>query len=118
MASRPENIRLIDAHGTLRLDTPSGRSLDLVADGDTVRLELPGWSDARSVLPGSIRARARSVRILADLLAMHGLTLILETAGQPALRLGHNTPPSWLARLLGLGATDLPVSTIRLLFRG
>lgn len=118
MASRPDTFRPVDAHGTLRVDTPGGRSLDLVADGETLRLELPGWSDARSVLPRSPFGRARAARFVANLLATHGLTLRLESAGQPVLQLGHNTPPSWLARLFGLGPVNLTISALRRILRG
>lgn len=117
MASKPDHFRPIDAHGALRLDAPSGRSLDLVANGETLRLELPGWGDARRLLPRSLIGRARAARFLADTLATHGLTLSLESAGQPVLRLGYDTPPSWLARVLRLGATDLSISAIRQIFR-
>ncbi|MDJ0812766.1 MAG: hypothetical protein QNJ23_03500 [Woeseiaceae bacterium] len=116
MASKPENSRPVEAHGTLCLDTPGGRSLNLVAEGDTLRLELPGWSDSRSLLPRSLRGRARAVRFVADQLATHELALSLETDGRPVVRLGHDTPPSWLARLLGLGSINLRLSALRLLF--
>ena len=117
MASRPEATRPVDAHGSLRVDTPAGQSLDLVADGETLRLELPGWSDVLTVLPNSFRGRTGAARAFADLLAIHGLTLILEAGGRPVVRLGHNVRPSWLARLLGIGANDLRFSNLRLLIR-
>ena len=104
-------------NGTLRIDTPGGRSLNLVADGETLRLELPGWGDTRGVLPRSVRGRVRAARFVADSLSMHGLTLSLESAGQSVVRLGHNTPASWLSRLLGLGPTSISVPALRLLFR-
>jgi hypothetical protein len=44
------------------------------------------------------------------------LTLSLEKAGKSEIRLGHNAAPTWLARLLGLGAIHLPLSSVRLLF--
>ena len=115
MASKPESTRPVEAHGSLRLDTPGGRSLNLVADGDTLRLELPGWGDSLSLLPRSMRGRARAVRFLSDQLATHELALSLETDGQSVVRLGHDTTPSWLARLLGLGATNLRLSALRML---
>jgi hypothetical protein len=117
MAPRPEPLRPLDAHGSLRIDTPSGRSLNLVAQGEMLRLELPGWGDARRVFPVSLRGRIRAVRSIAGLLSAHGLTLSLESAGHLVARLGHNTSANWLARLLGLGPVNLPVSNIRRLFR-
>ena len=117
MASRPEPFRPVDAHGSLRIDTPSGRSLNLVADGEMLRLELPGWGDARNILPRSLRGRIRAVRTVAGLLATHGLTLRLDSGGECVVRLGHNAAASWLARLVGLGPVNLPVSALPLLFR-
>ena len=117
MAPRPEVFRPVDAEGTLRLDTPSGRSLKLVADGTNLRLDVPRWADARVMLPRSFRGRRQSIRSIANMFATHGLTLSLESAGKPVLRIGHNTAPSWLARLLGLAPAYIPVSALRLLFR-
>jgi len=117
MAHRPELFRPVGAEGSLRLDTPSGQSLNLVADGQELRLDMPRWADARAALPRSFRARRRTIRFVARTLATHGLTLSLESAGNPVMRLGHNTSPSWLARLLGLGLAHIPVSALRLLFR-
>lgn len=117
MASRPEDFRPVDAHGTVRVDTPAGRPLDLVADGGNLRLALPDWGAARELMPRSFRGRRRALQVLATLLAGHGLTFSLESGGKPVLRLGYNTSPSWLARLLGLAPADIPVSAIGVLFR-
>lgn len=117
MASKPEALRPIDAHGSLRIDTPSGRSLNLVADGETLRLELPGWADARGALPRSLGGRIRAARLVADALSMHGLTLNLESAGRPVVRFGRDASTGWLARLLRLGATEVSLSSLRLLFK-
>ena len=43
MASRPEGFRPVEAQGTLSLDTPGGRSVNLVAEGEDLRLEFEGW---------------------------------------------------------------------------
>ena len=117
MAPRPEVFRPVDAEGTLRLDTPSGRSLKLVADGANLRLDVPRWADARAMMPRSFLGRRRAMRFAANMFATHGLTLSLESAGNSVMRLGHNTAPSWLARLLGLAPAYIPVSALRLLFR-
>jgi len=117
MAPRPEDVRPVDAHGTVRVDTPAGRPLDLVADGENIRLELPGWRAARELMPRSFRGRRRSLHVLAKLFSAHGLTLSLESGGRPVLSLGHNVSPSWLARLLGLAPANIPVSAIGVLFR-
>ena len=116
MAPRPEVFRPVDAEGTLRLETPSGHSLNLVADGGNLRMDVPRWVDARALLPRSYRGRRQALRFAADMFTMHGLTLSLESAGKPVLRIGHNTAPSWLARLLGLAPAYIPMSALRVLF--
>ncbi len=118
MASRPDDIRFVDAHGTLSVVTPGGRPLSLVADGETLRLELPGWGDARTALPRSFRRRAQAARFLSEQLAKLGLTLYLEAPGRTSIAVGYNARPTWLARLLGLGAVHLPLSAVRQLFEG
>jgi hypothetical protein len=117
MASRPEAVRPVDAHGTVRLDTPGGRTLNLVADGENLRLELSGWRAARELMPRSFRGRRRSLQGLADLFATHGLTFNLESGGKPLLRLGHGAQANWFARLLGLAPAQVPVSAIGFLFK-
>lgn len=117
MASRPEPFRPVDAHGSLRINTPSGRPLNLAAHGEMLRVELPGWGDARGILPRSLRGRIRAIRTVADMLAAHGLLLSLELAGEPVVRLGHGTASSWLSWLLGLGSTDLSIKALRALAR-
>ena len=117
MASRPEGFRPVEAQGTLSFDTPGGRSVNLVAEGENLRLELDGWRDVREFMPRSFRSGRQSLRTLADVFAMHGLTLSLESAGRPILRLGHNASATWLARLLGLAPAYIPVSAFALIFK-
>lgn len=117
MAFRPETCRPIEAHGALRLDTPGGRSLDLVAHGEELRLELQDLREARTFMPRTLRDRRRALRLFASQLAAHGLVFKLEAGGKPVLRVGHRVTPSWLARLLGLAPAYVPVSVIGLLFR-
>ncbi len=115
MAPRPE--RPVDAEGTLRFDAPSGKAINMIADGERLRVEMPSWEDARTVWPRSFRGRRRALHSAARVLELHGLVLSVESAGKSVLRLGHNTSPSWLARLLGLAPADIPFSAVRLLFR-
>jgi len=117
MARRPEFFRPVDAEGALFLDAPSGQSLKLVADGTSIRMDVPRWVDVQDLLPRSFRGRRQTIRFVADAFAMHGLTLSLESAGKSVLRLGYNTTPSWLARVLGLAPAHIPFSALRLLFR-
>lgn len=50
MASRPEGYRPVEALGTLRLETPGGPSLDLVAGGRELRLDLPDLREVRAIM--------------------------------------------------------------------
>ena len=102
---------------SLRLDTPGGHSVNLVADGDKLRLEIQGWREIREFMPRSFRSARDGLRSCAALFSSHGLTLILESAGKPIFRLGHNTSASWLARLLGLAPAYIPVSAVGFFFR-
>lgn len=113
MAPRPDTFRPVDAYGTVRIDTPGGRALNLVADGEKLRLTVPNMQSAREISPRSFRTSRRAVRSLACALATHGLALRLEADGTPLLWLGHNVAPNWLARLLRLGPVNVPVSAIR-----
>lgn len=115
MSPRPE--RPVNAEGTLRFDAPSGKTISMIADGEKLRVEMPSWDDARTVWPRSFRGRRRALQSVARVLTVYGLILSVESAGQSVLRLGHNTSPSWLARLLGLAPAYIPFSAIRLLFR-
>ena len=117
MASRPEGYRPVEAHGALRLDTPGGRSLALVASGVELRLDLPDLQEVRAIMPRSFRGRRRALRFFAKLFATHGLKFSLESRGRPILRFGHSVAPSWLARLLGLAPAYVPLAAIGLLFR-
>lgn len=107
----------VDARGTLRIDAPTGRSLDLLADGDTLRLELPGWPEARAMMPRSFSGRARALERLGRLLNELGLVLSLESAGNPVLRLGHGVSANWLGRLFGGASANISLSAISLIFR-
>jgi len=117
MAFRPEAVRPVEAHGNVRLDTPGGRSLELVADGECLRLEVAGWQDVREFMPRSFRGRRRSLGLLANLASAHGLTFSIESAGKPVLQLGHNIVPSLLSRLFGLAPAYVPLSAFGLLLR-
>ena len=117
MAPRPDLFLPVEAQGSLRLDAPTGRSVDVRAEGGVVRVIFPGWPELRSMLPGSSKSRSRLVRRLSGLLRTYGMTISLESAEMPFLEIGYGTRPSLLARLLGLGDADLRYSAIRFFFR-
>jgi hypothetical protein len=101
----------------LRLDTPGGRSLNLRARGDELRLELPELRELRTIVPRTFRGRGRAIGLFANVLRTHGLRLSLESGGRLIIRFGHGVAPSWLARLLGLSPAYVPLSAVGLLFR-
>lgn len=113
----PDASLPVDAQGKLRIDAPTGRSLELTADGDILWLELPGWPEARALMRASLGARAQTLARLGKVLGRHGLMLSLESSGKPVFQLGHGVPPNWFARLLGLGPARVPLSAVALLFR-
>ena len=113
----PDALMPVDAQGSLRIDGPTGRALALMAEGDTLRLELPGWPEARAMMPRSSALRGRAVGRLGRALEAYGLTLSLESAGKPVFQLGQGVRPTWLARLLGLGPARIPLSAIALFFK-
>ena len=117
MASRPEAFLPVEAQGMLRLDTPGGRSLDLVAKGDSLSMGVSGWREVRELMSRSFQRRRRSLRLLAKVFDVHGLTFTLESSGRPVLRLGHNVPPGLLSRLLGLAPAHLSLAAFGLLIR-
>lgn len=117
MAYRPEALRPVEAHGNLRLDTPGGRSLELVAHGECLTLEVSGWQDVRELMPRSFRARRRTLGLLVKLVSAHGLTFSIESRGKPVLQFGHNIVPSLLSRLFGLAPAYVPLSAFALLLR-
>lgn len=116
-ASRPDIFLPVEAQGHLRLDAPSGRSLELVADGDTLRLDVERFRDVRSMIPRSARLRGQSTRTLAAVLSTYGLTLRVVSAGKTVFEIGRQARPSWLARLIGLAPARIPFSAIRFLLR-
>ena len=107
----------VEARGKLRLDAPTGRSLELVARGDSLRCEVPGLTELRALAPRSFTGRNRSVRSLARMLKSLGLTLSFESNGRTFFQVGRDVKPTLLARLLGLGPARVPISSVLLLFK-
>jgi len=117
MASRPELFLPVEAQGELRLDAPTGRSVGVVADGDVVRVDMPGWRELRAAMPGPARSRRQLVRSMARILKIYGLTLQVESGGTTVASLGRGVSANWLGRLTGLAPAHIPLSAIRFLFR-
>jgi hypothetical protein len=107
----------IDTDGHLRLEAPSGRILDLVAEGRVLRLEVPGRSELRALTPRAGAARSQLLHRVAGLLSAYDLTLRLESRGRPFFTLGAGVRPNWLSRLLGVAPARTRISALALLFR-
>jgi hypothetical protein len=107
----------VEAQGSLRLDAPTGRAIAVVADGDTVQIDVPGWPELKAMMPGASRSRSQALRLLSDVLRTYGLKIRFESAGRTFLQLGHGTTTTWLARFLGLAPADLRFAAIRVYFR-
>lgn len=116
-APRPDTNLPIEAQGHLRLEAPTGRTVMLFAEGDVLRLELKGWSEAKSLAPRSGAARRQATRALARALSACGLTLHVEAAGSAVCQIGHGVRPNWIARLLRLAPARVPLSALGLSLR-
>ncbi len=101
----------------MRLDAPSGRTLDFVADGDALTLDVPTWAELDGLSPTSWTARSSAVQKLSAVLSTCALTLRLTTRGKVFLELGAKVRPNWFARLAGLGPVRLKSPVIGLFFR-
>lgn len=117
MASKPDLSLPVHVEGALHLEAPTGRTLELRADGDMLHVDVPGWPELRAAMPGSSRARKQSLNFIAQSLAACGVTLSLESGGQTFCRLGHGVNGNWLARLLGLGPASVSIGAIRLFLK-
>ena len=93
----------VEAQGHLRIDAPTGRTLDLVANGDTLTLDVPTWADLKGLSSSALRARLATVRNLSAVLSTCALTLKFTTRDRVFLELGANVKPSWFSRLTRIG---------------
>lgn len=107
----------VEATGSLQIDTPTGRRVDVVADGSRLHVDMVEWSELDHVGPRSLFARRRAVVRAASLLGALGLYLNVDVSKKQAVRLGADTRPSLVARLLRLGRVDLPFATVVALLR-
>ena len=107
----------LESLGHLRLEAPSGRTLDLVAEGSVLRLDVPGWPELRAFMPQKGTTRSQVLRRVARLLSASGLTLRLESRGRPFVTLGSGVRPNWLSRLLGITPARTSFFAFALLFR-
>lgn len=116
-ALQPEVSFPLAALGLMRLESPAGRAVDLVADGSRLTLNVPGRAELLALTPRSMRARSRMIRSMARILSTSGLVFSLEFDGKPVFQLGRDIRPSLLARLLGLAPARITLASIRLIFR-
>lgn len=107
----------LETLGHLRLEAPSGRTLNLVAEGSVLRLDVPGWPELRALMPRTGAARSQMLRRVAGVLSASGLTLRLESRGRPFVTLGSGVRSNWLSRLLGIAPARTSFSAFALLLR-
>lgn len=113
--SRPDPFLPVDARGDFRLVAPSGRTLNLVAQGDVLRLDAPAWDDIASATPSSFRSVRRFVRTASTALLSTGLRFELLIDGKPAFAVGTGVKPNLLSRLLGLRASTFSLRRVPVL---
>lgn len=107
----------VEAHGQMRLESATGRRVELVAHGDKLVLNVPGWPELRDLMPRSMRARSRTLRTMDRALTTYGLAFSLEFDRKPVFQLGRDIRPSFLAHLLGLAPARITFSFVRLIFQ-
>lgn len=105
----------VDARGKLRLVAPTGRHLNLRAEGDVLRLDISGWDDLSGVTPTSFSSTRRFVRAASSTLLTTGLRFELSVDGKSAVAIGTDVRPSLISRLLGLGSARIALRRIPLL---
>ena len=115
--SRPEFYLPIEVQGALRLIAPTGRPVGLVAEGASLRLDVPGWRELTALAPMSFRSRRKTLRRAAAALAAGGLTFSVESRGRLVLQIGEGVRTSLIGRLFGLTGAHIPFSGIAALFR-
>ena len=116
-ASRPDIALPIDVRGDICLDGPSGRRVMLTATGSELHLAVPGWTELHQLGPRSLLSQRSALAATLRALNKLRLTLDIDVDGQSAVRLGSAVKPSWLARMLGLGSTDIRFATVIKLLR-
>ncbi len=80
-------------------------------------MDAPGWQDLKTLLPRRSGIRRRAAVVLSELLSAGGLTLNVESRGQPILQIGQGIRASFLARLLRIGPVRIRLAAVALFFR-
>ena len=109
---KPDIDLPIDVVGNLHLEDPTGHLLRLKAEGSRLRLAVPAWAGLHGLGPRSLLGQRRRLAAATRSLQRLRLTLDIDVAGHRVFALGAGVKSSLLARLLGLGSTDIGFSTV------
>ncbi|MGI9174109.1 MAG: hypothetical protein ACR2GR_02160 [Rhodothermales bacterium] len=86
-----------------------GEDVQVVADGDVIRIKLADARAARKLLWAAPLGhfQAQGLGQIHDLLSASGLTAEVQLYGEPVARLGKNARPGGTSRLLRLGDMEV-----------
>lgn len=102
----------MDLRGELRFDAPSGRSVQLRADGRSLVLDVPGWPELRALAPRTLSSRRKAIVASARQLVPLGIALNVNLRGRRLCSFGAGVRPTLLSRALGLGPVNLRLSAL------
>jgi hypothetical protein len=111
-ASKPDTLLPVSVRGDLRVDSPSGATLRLHADGNQLFLAVPRWAELDRLGPRSMIARRRALVDAIRYLRTLGLAMTIDVAGRHVLGIGDGVKTTLLARMLGIRSADLRFSTV------
>ena len=109
---KPDIELPIDVVGNLHLESPLGNPLRLKAEGSRLLLAVPAWAELHGLGPRSLFVQRRGFAVATRSLRRLRLTLEINIDGHRAFTLGSGVKTSLLARMLGLGSTDIGVSSV------
>lgn len=105
--------------GSLRLQTPQGDLIQVVAEGPFLFVRLANWRCVLSILrnlPGRQQRRSQLLK-LSTALAAHDLTVQASIATHTIATLAPESNAGVVSRLLGLGPVELqPIAILRAMF--
>jgi hypothetical protein len=110
--SNPDARLPVNVRGDLRVDSPSGATLRLHADGNQLFLAVPRWAELDRLGPRSMMARRRALVDTIRHLRTLGLAMTIDVAGRRALGIGDGVKTTLLARMLGIRSADLRFSSV------
>ena len=109
---RRETRLPVEVRGGLCLDTPSGRTVQLRAEGRSLLLDVPGWPELNSMAPRSFRGRRNALAAAAKQLATLGVAVDINLRGSRLVSFGAGVKPTLLSRMFSLGSVNLPFTAL------